>query len=115
MNANLTFAMSGFLHRTRFVVVNDRIPRTDGHCALCGKVIERGYVRDSQTRLITATRSVFQVRQIWQCPSSKIARGRCHEMLKSLLQSRYWLARPSARLVQQTALLLKELPLCLRG
>ena len=35
MNANLTFAMSGFLHRTRFVVVNDRIPRTDGiaHCA----------------------------------------------------------------------------------
>ena len=36
-------------------------------------------------------------------------------MLKSLLQSRYWLARPSARLVQQTALLFKELPLCFRG
>ena len=51
MNPNLTFAMSGFLHRTRFVVVNDRIPRTDGYCALCGRIIERGYVRDSQTRL----------------------------------------------------------------
>ena len=36
-------------------------------------------------------------------------------MLKSLLQSRYWLARPSARLVQQTALLFKELSLCSRG
>ena len=33
MNANLTFATDGFLHRTRFVLVNDRIPRTDGHCA----------------------------------------------------------------------------------
>ena len=36
-------------------------------------------------------------------------------MLKPLLQSRYWLVRPSAWLVQQTALLFKELPLCLRG
>jgi hypothetical protein len=36
-------------------------------------------------------------------------------MLKSLLQSRYWPSRPSARLVQQTALLFKELPLCFRG
>ena len=36
-------------------------------------------------------------------------------MLKSLLQSRYWLARASARLVQQTALLFKELPLCFCG
>jgi hypothetical protein len=35
MNANLTFATDGFLHRTRFVLVNDRVPRTDGHCALC--------------------------------------------------------------------------------
>jgi len=36
-------------------------------------------------------------------------------MLKSLLQSRYWLARPWAWLVQQTALLFKQLSLCLRG
>ena len=52
MNANLTFATGGFPHRTRFVLVNDRVPRTDGHCALCGRIIEQGYVRDSQTRLI---------------------------------------------------------------
>src|SRR5262249_23030267 len=36
MNPNLTFARAGFLRPTRFVVVYDRIPRTDGHCALCG-------------------------------------------------------------------------------
>jgi hypothetical protein len=45
LNANLTFATGGFLHRTRFVLVNDRVPRTDGHCALCGRIIEKGYVR----------------------------------------------------------------------
>ena len=52
MNGNLTFARGEFLHLTRFVLVNDRVPRTDGHCALCGSIIEKGYVRDSQTRLI---------------------------------------------------------------
>jgi hypothetical protein len=52
VNANLTFVRGGFLHRTRFVLVNDRVPRTDGHCALCGSILEKGYVRDSQTRLI---------------------------------------------------------------
>ena len=34
-------------------------------------------------------------------------------MLKSRLQSRYRPGRPSARVVQQAALLLKELPRCL--
>jgi hypothetical protein len=38
--------------RTRFVLVNDRVPRTDEHCALCGGIVEKGYVRDSHTRLI---------------------------------------------------------------
>jgi hypothetical protein len=28
VNANPTFATSGFPHRTRFVLVNDRVPRT---------------------------------------------------------------------------------------
>jgi hypothetical protein len=39
VNANPTFATSGFPHRTRFVLVNDRVPRTDGHCGLCGQII----------------------------------------------------------------------------
>jgi hypothetical protein len=59
MNANLTFATGGFLHRTRFVLVNDRVPRTDGHCALCGGLIEKGYLRDSQTRLIYCDAQCF--------------------------------------------------------
>jgi hypothetical protein len=37
---------------TRFVLINDRVPRTDGCCVLCGSKFGKGYVRDSQTRLI---------------------------------------------------------------
>jgi hypothetical protein len=37
---------------TRFVLVNDRVPRTDANCALCCAKLERGYVRDPQTRLV---------------------------------------------------------------
>ena len=59
MNANLSFARGGFLHRTRLVLVNDRVPRTNGHCALCGSVIETGYVRDSRTRLIYCDMQCF--------------------------------------------------------
>jgi hypothetical protein len=51
MSTNLTFATGRFLQRTRFVIVNDRIPSTGGHCAFCGGIIEKGYVRDAQTRL----------------------------------------------------------------
>jgi hypothetical protein len=36
---------------TRFVIVNDRVPRQDAICATCGKKIEKGYVREAQTRL----------------------------------------------------------------
>ena len=38
--------------RTRFVLVNDRVPRTDQRCALCSRIVDKGYVRDLQTRLI---------------------------------------------------------------
>jgi hypothetical protein len=59
MNANLNFATGGFLHRTRFVLVNNRVPRTDRHCAHCGRIIEKGYVRDSQTRLLYCDTQCF--------------------------------------------------------
>jgi hypothetical protein len=52
MSTNLTFAPGGSPCQTRFVLVNDRVPRTDQHCALCGGIVEKSYVRDSQTRLI---------------------------------------------------------------
>jgi hypothetical protein len=59
MNANLTFATDGFLPRTRFVLVNGRVPRTDGHCAMCGRIIEKDYIRASQTRLIYCDTQCF--------------------------------------------------------
>jgi hypothetical protein len=59
MNANLAFATGRFQHQTRFVLVNNRVPRTDRHCALCGEIIEKGYVRDSQTRLIYCDMQCF--------------------------------------------------------
>jgi hypothetical protein len=52
MNVNPTFATGGFPQQTRFVLVNDRVPRTDRKCALCGNIVEKGYVRDARTRLI---------------------------------------------------------------
>src|SRR4029077_3937461 len=57
--STLAFATSGPLHQTRFVIVNDRLPRTDEHCALCGGRIEKGYVRDSRTRLIYCDTQCF--------------------------------------------------------
>jgi len=41
-----------FPSRTRFVLVNDRVLRTDAYCALCCEPIEQGYVREPQTRLL---------------------------------------------------------------
>src|SRR5260370_5731861 len=38
--------------RITFVLVNDRVPRTDQRCALCSRIVDKGYVRDLQTRLI---------------------------------------------------------------
>jgi hypothetical protein len=59
MSTNLNFSVGGLTHRTRFVLVNDRIPRSDEHCALCGEVVEKSYVRNSQTRLIYCDAQCF--------------------------------------------------------
>jgi hypothetical protein len=52
MNTQSSFGTGGFPHQTRFVLVNDRVPRTGRKCALCGNIVEKGYVRDARTRLI---------------------------------------------------------------
>ena len=59
MSTDLTFATGRFLQATRFVLVNDRVPRTVQHCELCGGFIEKGYVRDLQTRLIYCDTQCF--------------------------------------------------------
>jgi hypothetical protein len=62
----------------------------------------------------TAIRSASREGHVWRCPSSKIAGGKCHEMLKSRLHPRHW-SRPLGRVVQQAAPLFKELPRCSCG
>jgi hypothetical protein len=43
----------------RFVLVNQRSPRTDASCATCCTRIGRGYVRDPQTRLLYCDAQCF--------------------------------------------------------
>ena len=59
MSTNLIFATGRFPQAIRFVLVNNRVPHTDQHCALCGGLVEKGYVRDSQTRLICCDTRCF--------------------------------------------------------
>jgi hypothetical protein len=57
MRVDLPFAIS---HRgAKFILVNDRLPRTDKRCAVCGGIVEKGYVRDFQTRLIYCDTQCF--------------------------------------------------------
>ena len=57
MSVNLPSAISH--RRTRFILVNDRLPRTDERCAMCGGIVEKGYVRDFQTGLICCDTQCF--------------------------------------------------------
>ena len=60
MNARLTFVgPTGYPPRTRFVLVNDRVPRTDACCAQCGAKIEMGYVREPRTALLFCDTQCF--------------------------------------------------------
>jgi hypothetical protein len=36
----------------RFVVVNNRVPRVDALCALCGAKIKQSYIHELQTRFL---------------------------------------------------------------
>ena len=59
MGIDLTLATSRFPQAVRFVLVNNRVPRADQHCTLCGGLVEKGYVRDSRTRLIYCDTQCF--------------------------------------------------------
>ena len=43
----------------RFVLVNQRSPRADASCAVCRTRIDRGYLRDAQTRLLYCDAQCF--------------------------------------------------------
>jgi hypothetical protein len=59
MGTDLTFATGRFPQAVRFVLVNNRVPRADQHCTLCGGLVEKGYVRDSRTRFIYCDTQCF--------------------------------------------------------
>ena len=73
MSTYLAFATERFPQAIRFVLVNDRVPRTDQQCALCGGLIEKGYVRDSRTRLIYCDTQCFAG---WAAAAAVKTRGR---------------------------------------
>ena len=50
---------NGFARPARFVLVNERVPREHAHCAMCCARIERGYVRDPNTRLVYCDAQCF--------------------------------------------------------
>ena len=47
------------VRRTKFILVNDRTPSGDECCAVCGRIVEKGYVRDSRTRLLFCDTQCF--------------------------------------------------------
>ena len=72
MSTDVTFATNKFPQPIRFVLVNNRVPRTD-HCALCGGLIEEGYVRDSQTRLTYCDTQCFAA---WTYGAAPVVKNR---------------------------------------
>ena len=44
----------------RFVVVNNRVPRADTLCALCGTKIKKAYVHELQTRFLYCDAQCYQ-------------------------------------------------------
>jgi hypothetical protein len=62
MSTGFTVPSGRHLKAVQFVVVNNRIPCSDQRCALCGSLIEKGYVRDLETRLPYCDTQCFEVR-----------------------------------------------------
>ena len=57
---NADFSLRNVVGRgMRFVLVNERSPRNDAHCAVCCTRIDRGYLRDAQTRLLYCNAECF--------------------------------------------------------
>lgn len=72
MNTAKTFATDRFRRGMQFVVVNHRVPNTNQHCVLCSGLLEKGYVRDVQTRLIYCDPQCFTA---WANEAARVAKG----------------------------------------
>jgi hypothetical protein len=58
------------LQRTRFVLVNERVPRAQAWCTVCCARIERGYVRDPHTRLLYCDPQCFAEHEQMTSPAT---------------------------------------------
>ena len=58
-----------FAAHIRFVVVNNRVPRADALCALCGTKIEQTYVHELQTRFVYCNAQCLAVYQKMMVPA----------------------------------------------
>jgi hypothetical protein len=81
VSANLSPAACGFPRPTRFVLVNDRVPRNNQHCALCGGAIEQSYVRDFKTDSIYCDTQCFA--------------GRTYNLTKRVMKSAMFVCTPT--------------------
>jgi hypothetical protein len=84
-------------------------------CVLCWEKIDTATSRPHRCAYSSAMPSASPDTKKWQRCSSNVARGKCHEMLKSSLRSRHWPRRSPAWMVRQAALLFKGMPRHLRG
>ncbi len=55
---------------TRFVLVNERVPRANAWCAVCCTEIARGYVRDPHTRLLYCDPQCFAEHEMASMPAA---------------------------------------------
>jgi hypothetical protein len=76
--------------------------------------VERSKKATSANRRRVCSTAIGSASQDTQSPS-KTARGKCHEIFKSRLQSQHWPRRSPTRLVRQAALLFKAMPGRLRS
>ena len=101
MSTDLTFASSRSPEAIRFVVVNNRVPCADEHCAMCGGLIEKGYVRDSRTRLIYCdrvlrgmhTRGVSRRQRSWKESVMKCSNPGCDRGIGLIAYQRGWFSK----------------------
>ncbi len=68
---NQVFEPRGLLARgMRFVLVNERSPRAEAACTMCCTRIDRGYVRDPQTRLLYCDTRCFVAHEQMDNPAA---------------------------------------------
>jgi hypothetical protein len=73
MGTDLTFATGRFPQAVRFVLVNNRVPRADQHCTLCGGLVEK--VLLGRGTYGAAQRQKLREESVMKCSNPDCTRG----------------------------------------